>query len=231
MAEEQQLNLAADLIRQKRYEEARRLLVTIDHPKAGEWLYRIDQIQNAPPAAYQQPTVQTYRAPVAQAPGGAYIAAPVAVVEEDNTHFGHVIMALIGGLIGAILGAAVWGLVAMLTEYEVAYIAILVGFLAGGGAVLFSGRRRGLAIQIVAVLCALVGIALGKYAAVYLLGMNAFLNEGGTINEMLEFLPPLSGETFNLILADIQAAGNFLDIVFVFVAVAAAFSVAAKRSR
>ncbi len=46
---------AQDLIREKRYAEARMLLQTIDHPKAREWLARLDEIdppgQAARPAA------------------------------------------------------------------------------------------------------------------------------------------------------------------------------------
>jgi hypothetical protein len=39
---QQQLAEARDLIKQKRYREARALLKTIDHPKAREWLARLD---------------------------------------------------------------------------------------------------------------------------------------------------------------------------------------------
>lgn len=61
MTPEERLNLAADLIRKKEYASARAILVTLDHPKAHEWLTRLDQM-NAPkpynpPSAPISPTV------------------------------------------------------------------------------------------------------------------------------------------------------------------------------
>jgi hypothetical protein len=46
---QEQMAVARDLIREERYDEARGLLQGIDHPKAREWLAKLDQI--APPAA------------------------------------------------------------------------------------------------------------------------------------------------------------------------------------
>lgn len=43
MAQEQ-LQIARELLKQKRYDEARALLKTIDHPKAREWLQTLDTI-------------------------------------------------------------------------------------------------------------------------------------------------------------------------------------------
>ncbi len=44
-----QMRKAKQLIQQKRYEDARALLITIDHPKAEVWLNRLNQISNAAP--------------------------------------------------------------------------------------------------------------------------------------------------------------------------------------
>lgn len=43
MSTKQKMQKAADLIRDKRYDEARRLLRSIDHPKAREWLNKLDE--------------------------------------------------------------------------------------------------------------------------------------------------------------------------------------------
>lgn len=51
MTPEERLNLAADLIRKKEYASARAILITLDHPKAKEWLTRLDQIAPPPPQA------------------------------------------------------------------------------------------------------------------------------------------------------------------------------------
>ena len=39
-----EIQQARELIRQKRYQEARNILVMVDHPKAEEWIARIDKI-------------------------------------------------------------------------------------------------------------------------------------------------------------------------------------------
>lgn len=50
MTPDEQLKLAADLIRQKEYDRAREILVTLDHPKAKRWLNRLDEL--VPPVPY-----------------------------------------------------------------------------------------------------------------------------------------------------------------------------------
>jgi|GEM_PF-4796366 len=49
MSTKERMTTARDLIREKQYDQARAILVTIDHPKAEEWLAKIDQI--SPPKA------------------------------------------------------------------------------------------------------------------------------------------------------------------------------------
>lgn len=51
------LQYASDLIKQKRYQEARNVLVNIDHPTAKQWLAKIDSILQDPFAGQtSQPT-------------------------------------------------------------------------------------------------------------------------------------------------------------------------------
>ncbi len=66
---------------------------------------------------------------------------------------------------GAIIGAVVWCIVAVITGYELSWIAIGVGAAAGYGMVLGYGKQNGLA-GLVSVGMALVGIVLGKIAIV-----------------------------------------------------------------
>ena len=44
MTTAEQMQRAKELIQAKRYDDARALLVTIDHPKAGMWLNRLNQM-------------------------------------------------------------------------------------------------------------------------------------------------------------------------------------------
>src|SRR5262245_48858282 len=66
----------------------------------------------------------------AQAPGGAKL-----------------LVAAAGGLGGALVGAAVWAGVAIVTNFEVGYIAVLVGFLAGLGVKIGAQPQRGAVLQ------------------------------------------------------------------------------------
>lgn len=275
---------ARDLIQAKRYAEARALLNGVDHPKATEWLRKLDDVearergvgtQVAQQRQMQAETLETYnpypqrqqaaypqqhapyapqqsqqaayapmpsQAPYAPqyAPQPAYApqvapnfdaATRIAEPPRKRTTVVHIIGALIGGLIGGAIGAVIWAAVAYFTEYEVGYVAIAVGLLAGLLAVLFSGGRRGLPIQLIAILTALLGIFVGKYAALYALGVKLTNEQVGSdmTSRLLEQLPPLDPNTIRLFVDQIIAALQPVDALFVVLAVLAAFGIAAGR--
>jgi hypothetical protein len=68
-----------------------------------------------------------------------------------------------GGLVAAIVGGFLWGLIVILSGYEIGIAAWGIGFLAGFGVVRFAGGAKGTPLQIVAVLSSLLGIVIGKY--------------------------------------------------------------------
>ncbi len=277
---------ARDLIQAKRYPQARALLVSIDHPKATEWLRKLDDVearersmgtqvvhqrqttaetletrnpyahqQNAYPQqqanpyaqqqnaysqhqnAYTQPEVypqqyaqQPVYDPIRDAAVSSY---ERDVPERKRINALHIIGALIGGLVGAALGAVIWAAVAYFIDYELGYIALAVGFLSGLFAVLFSGGRRGIPIQLIAILTALIGIFVGKYAAVYTIGIKAMNEQAGrdVTRTVLENLPPLAPDTVSLVVQDIVAALQPIDALFVVLAVVAAISIAAASRK
>ena len=236
---------ARDLIQAKRYPQARALLVTIDHPKAYEWLQKLDDVEARDRAASTQvvhsrqmsaETLET-RNPYAQQP--VYDPIRDAAVssyserEEKRTNILHVLLALIGGLVGATIGGAIWAAVVYFTEYEIGYIAIAVGFLAGLFAVLFSGGRRGIPIQLVAVLTALLGILVGKYAAVYMLGIKMINQETGQdlTADVFQLVPPFDPEIIRGVTEEIVAALQPIDALFVILAAFAAIRIAAAAGR
>lgn len=55
MNPKQGLARASELIKQKRYKEAKKILVLIDHPKADEWLNKINEIETDDPFRQQAP--------------------------------------------------------------------------------------------------------------------------------------------------------------------------------
>jgi hypothetical protein len=73
--------------------------------------------------------------------------------------------AVAGGLLAAIVGGAIWGLIVILSDYEVGFVAWGIGFLAGFLVVRFAGGRKGVPLQAIAIVSSLVGIVLGKYIA------------------------------------------------------------------
>ncbi|MEW4489766.1 hypothetical protein AB1L42_16915 [Thalassoglobus sp. JC818] len=84
---------------------------------------------------------------------------------------------LIGGLIGAAIGAAVWIAVVHFTNYEVGYIALLVGFLAGIGVRVVAGEEVGIGPGIAAVGAAGFAMLIAKYVLVSIVIAQAFGGE------------------------------------------------------
>jgi hypothetical protein len=80
---------------------------------------------------------------------------------------------LAGGLVAAIVGGIVWGLIVIVTDYEVGFVAWGIGFLAGFLVVRFAGGRKGVPLQGIAIVSSLVGIVLGKYIAYVYLSKEA----------------------------------------------------------
>lgn len=72
-------------------------------------------------------------------------------------------LALAGGAVGALVGAGVWAAIAVFTNFEVGYVAVLVGYLAGLGVRLGAGGARGKALQVMAAGLALGGLVVAKY--------------------------------------------------------------------
>jgi len=71
--------------------------------------------------------------------------------------------AIAGGLLAATVGGFLWGLIVIVTDYEVGIAAWGIGFVAGWTVVRFAGGAKGAPIQVVAVVSSLLGIVLGKY--------------------------------------------------------------------
>jgi hypothetical protein len=265
MAQDQMMR-AKELIQQQRYGEARAILVNVDHPTAREWIAKIDNItaqaqtaQTPIPAAnpYGQqqpmsagygiqqpmsthPTAQpNYNYPPAQPMAAGYpaTAQPMAAGYEDKPlNALSIPLALIGGIFGALLGGAIWAAIVYVTDYQLGYAAMGVGALAGFFAVLFSGGRRGIPIQIIAVLTGLLGVGIGKYAADYLIGIRSASAQigqdmGQVLQQALKDFPPFSPEVARLVFLDIQETLQPIDLLFVVLAIFAAWRIASGRGR
>jgi hypothetical protein len=76
-------------------------------------------------------------------------------------------LSMVGAALGAGVGAAIWFGIAYATNYEIGFVAILVGALAGWGAALLGGARN-TAVGIIAATFGVVGIVGGSYANFHL---------------------------------------------------------------
>jgi hypothetical protein len=88
----------------------------------------------------------------------------LARVAEEERYTGSALgPGIAGGLVAAVFGGFLWGLIVILSEYEIGIAAWGIGFLAGFAVVRFAGGAKGTPLQVVAVVSSLLGIVIGKY--------------------------------------------------------------------
>ena len=104
----------------------------------------------------------------------------MSIQEMERGGAGSLLMPTVAALAAAIAGGVVWGLIVKWTAYEIGFVAAGIGILAGLAAVAASRGVRGLPLQVIAIVAALVGVLVGKY-----LGYLWFGEENGyTFREM-----------------------------------------------
>lgn len=142
-------------------------------------------------------------------------------VAESQAGAASVPLGFVGALVGAALGAAAWIGVSLSTDYEVGYIAVLVGWLAGKGAVLATGGAHGRPLQVAAVAASVLGLVTAKYVtfAAWMLE-----NTGDGRFELGRLVDP---ELVSQFTDDIGGQFGAFDLLWVFLAVTAAWRVPA----
>jgi phosphatidylglycerophosphate synthase len=104
---------------------------------------------------------------IAAAPRGAFRATrTIRLLPERSTETVEpriLVAAAFVGLGAAVAGAVAWTIVVVVTDFELGIVAWAIGFAAGWAVALAAQGRRGTALQVVAVVAALIGILLGKY--------------------------------------------------------------------
>jgi len=137
--------------------------------------------------------------------------------------------AIIGGIIGAAIGGAIWAGVAIVFDYEIGFLAILVGALAGLGVHVGSGRVGGIPYQIIAVILATLGIMIGKYITVYHFVQLGVVQEFGQ-EAWNEFgYSVLSAEYFQDFISILPETFEILDILFFGLAIFTAFGIPKRQ--
>ncbi len=78
---------------------------------------------------------------------------------------GNLLLGTLGAIVGALLGAIAWGAITAATHFQIGYMAIGVGFLAGYGMRMLGGGRDR-ADGVIAAIVALLGCVLGNLLTV-----------------------------------------------------------------
>ncbi len=124
--------------------------------------------------------------------------------------------AALGGLAGALVGAGVWAAIAMITDLEVGYVAVLVGFLAGYGVKLAARGRRGLGLQILAAALAVVGLLAAK---IFIIGWVLIRGARAEGIDVAVLDPRVLGTIFEVL----PQTFSMFDLLWIVLAVGAAY--------
>ena len=152
------------------------------------------------------------------------IPAPQSTIEQlDNQP--SLLMGLIGGTVAMLISAIIWGVVSYVTNYQIGWMAIGVGFLVGI-AVKFFGKGKSMMFGISSALLALIGCVLGNL--IFYSGIIAREESAAFLQVLFVLLskPAAAIEVFSI-------AFGFMDILFYVLAAYVGFSTAMdlKRSR
>jgi hypothetical protein len=142
---------------------------------------------------------------------------------QAETENPNLIFAVLAGLAAAVVGVLVWYGVVVITNYQLGFIAVGVGWLVAMAVVFGSGRKRGLSLQAISVTITLVALVISEYLIVRY-SLSEYLAEQG-FSEVALFLP--LGAMLDLVVASIRA--NLFTLIFWAIALWAAFSTPARR--
>ncbi|MGG0824946.1 hypothetical protein ABE099_18940 [Paenibacillus turicensis] len=76
------------------------------------------------------------------------------------------VIPLVGAFLGILLSGAIWGGIAIATEYEVGYVALATGALTGYLVAIFAKKNVNFVHQLYAVVGSILGILFGKYVVI-----------------------------------------------------------------
>lgn len=145
------------------------------------------------------------------------------IVSEEKAEGPALLFGALGGLAAAIVGAIVWAAIAIYANYEIGLVAWGIGVLAGFGVVLFSGGKKGITLQVIAIVSALLGIVLGKYAIFWDAFKKVLAEEMGP--EAAAQVALVSINTFITFLSALQHMVSFYDVLWIALAVASAWKI------
>lgn len=140
------------------------------------------------------------------------------IVENPASGPNAVLRAAGVGVVAAIVGGIVWGLIVKWTQYELGFVAWGIGFLVGTAVVYGARNLRGIPFQLIAVVFALLGIAIGKYLGFVWVGQDE-------LDKIGIDLPLFSKDTFDLYWDARKDVWGWWDLLWVGLAVVTAFRI------
>lgn len=151
---------------------------------------------NEPSVVESPPEVKKTKKVIDQAKLERYMAS---LRKEQNLS-----MAIIGGIVACLVGALLWALITVVTEYQIGYMAIAVGFIVGYS-VRYLGKGIDQVYGIMGAGLALLGCLLGNFFSLVGFAANA---------ENLGYLETLSSIDYSLIPTIMTETFNPMDLLF-----------------
>jgi hypothetical protein len=136
------------------------------------------------------------------------------LASEDRSAAGTYVPAILAGLVAAVAGGIAWGLIVKWTDYEIGFAAWGIGFLTGIAVLAATRGARGLPFQTIAIVCALLGIVIGKYLAFVWVLQDAggqYRSESGELFTVSVF----SSDTVDLFRNNLDVAFDWIDLLWV----------------
>lgn len=147
----------------------------------------------------------------------------IEVAEQQQFTSKTILPALAGAILAAIVSGFVWGWIVAITEYEIGFMAWGVGLITGYAVVLFSKGKRGIPLQVIAVLASIFGIIIGKYFTFVNILKEEVLKEYGV--EVVSNIPIISGKMIGFFFEKFGVLVSGFDILWVILAVITAWSI------
>lgn len=132
------------------------------------------------------------------------------LASEDRSAASIYVPAILAGLLAAVAGGIAWGLIVKWTDYEVGFAAWGIGFLTGLAVLTATRGLRGLPFQAIAIVCALLGILIGKYLGFVWVLQGAAEDAGGVIS-----IPVFSRDTIDLFFDELSLVFDWIDLLWV----------------
>lgn len=134
-----------------------------------------------------------------------------------------VLPATIGGILASVISGVIWGFIVIATGYEVGYVAWGVGLLCGFAVVLFTKGKKGVPLQIIAVISSILGIIIGKYFTFFHYVKEDVIQKYG--NETASGISMFSGIIIQSFFEGIGEMVGGYDIVWIILAVITAWRI------